>query len=45
MRDIANIVTLAIDYDGEWPVVGGIHGRTLSDAELIEIGVKARGMY
>jgi hypothetical protein len=43
MNDLANIVVRAIDYDGKWPVVGGVRGTTLTDAKLLEIGTKARG--
>ncbi|TVY34530.1 hypothetical protein LSUB1_G005750 [Lachnellula subtilissima] len=43
MADIANIVARAIEYEGEWPVVGGIRGTTMSDTKLLEIGAKVRG--
>ncbi|TVY18061.1 hypothetical protein LARI1_G003681 [Lachnellula arida] len=43
MADIANVVTRAIEYEGEWPVVGGIRGTTMSDTRLLEIGAKVRG--
>ena len=45
VNDMANVVARAIEYEGEWPVVGGIHGTTLSNAELLEIGAKVRGIY
>lgn len=43
LKDLANVVAKAIEFDGEWPIVSGIHGTTLSDRKLIEIGTKARG--
>jgi len=44
IADMANIVARAIEYEGEWPVVGGIRGTTMSDTKLLEIGAKVRGM-
>ena len=43
IRDVVNIVVKAIDYEGEWPEVGGINGHTLSPVEEIAIGEKIRG--
>lgn len=43
VQDLANIVARAVEYDGEWPVVGGIKGTELSLGELIAIGEKIRG--
>ncbi len=43
VSDLANIVVKAIEYEGEWPVIGGINGQTLSLAEEIAIGEKVRG--
>jgi hypothetical protein len=45
VNDIANVVAQAIEYEGEWPVVGGIHGTTLSTPKLLEIGKRVRGIY
>jgi len=44
VNDIANVIARAIEYDGEWPVIGGIQGTTILTSKLLEIGVKARGM-
>jgi hypothetical protein len=44
-KDLAHVVARAIDFEGEWPVVGGISGTTLTIAELIAIGEKVRGMF
>jgi len=43
MNDLANIVARAIDYSGEWPIIGGIKGTTLPTSKVLEIGVKVRG--
>jgi len=45
LNDLANVVVRAIEYEGEWPVIGGIQGTTLTTAKLLEIGTKVRGMY
>ncbi|KAF3384917.1 hypothetical protein F1880_001776 [Penicillium rolfsii] len=42
-RDVANVVARAIEYEGEWPVVGGIRGSELSVQEIIALGEKVRG--
>ncbi|KAK4666733.1 hypothetical protein QC763_302860 [Podospora pseudopauciseta] len=43
VRDVANIVAKAIEYEGEWPKIGGIAGETLTLAEELAIGEKIRG--
>jgi len=43
LNDIANVVARAIEYEGEWPVIGGIHGTTVSTSKFLEIGTKVRG--
>lgn len=43
-QDLARMVVKAVEYDGEWPVTGGIKGTEMSIRELIEIGEKVRGM-
>jgi hypothetical protein len=43
INDLANIVVRAIEYDGEWPVIGGVNGNTVSDSKIIEIGTRVRG--
>jgi hypothetical protein len=42
-EDLAHVVARAIDYEGEWPTIGGIAGTTLTFAELIALGEKVRG--
>ena len=43
LADLAAIVTLAVDYEGEWPTTGGITGNRLTASEIIEIGKAVRG--
>ncbi|KAF5584029.1 2'-hydroxyisoflavone reductase [Fusarium subglutinans] len=43
VNDIANIVTKAIDFEGEWPVIGGISGDRISIRQLLKIGEELRG--
>lgn len=45
MNDVANVVARAVEYEGEWPVIGGMRGSTITGTELLEIGAKARGTY
>jgi hypothetical protein len=44
VKDLANVVALAIDYQGEWPLIGGINGLTLPTSKILELGVNIRGM-
>ncbi|KAI1076593.1 hypothetical protein F5B20DRAFT_584016 [Whalleya microplaca] len=43
VEDIANVVTRAVEYKGEWPVVGGICGNRITIAELFQLGERIRG--
>lgn len=43
-QDLANVVARAIEFEGEWPVVGGISGTRTSIGELIKLGEKIRGL-
>ncbi|RMD39751.1 hypothetical protein DV735_g5369, partial [Chaetothyriales sp. CBS 134920] len=43
VQDLAGVVARAIDYEGEWPVVGGIKGAQVELRELIALGEKIRG--
>ena len=43
LRDVGNILVRAIDYEGEWPAIGGIRGSTVTDVELVAIGARVRG--
>lgn len=42
-QDLAQVVARAVEYKGEWPVMGGINGDELSMGEVIAIGEKIRG--
>lgn len=41
--DIANVVAGAVDYQGEWPAVGGIRGDSITIGELLKIGERVLG--
>ncbi|KAF7591407.1 hypothetical protein BBP40_001568 [Aspergillus hancockii] len=43
VQDLANVVARAVDFEGEWPVVGGIRGTDVSIGQLIALGEKLRG--
>ena len=45
MADLAHVVARAVEYEGAWPVVGGVHGSTMSTSKLLEIGTKTQGMH
>ncbi|KAJ4311388.1 hypothetical protein N0V84_010481 [Fusarium piperis] len=42
-QDVAKVVALAVEYEGEWPLVGGIRGANITVSELIALGEKIRG--
>jgi hypothetical protein len=42
IQDFCNIVAKAVDYEGEWPTVGGIRGDELTIPQLITIGERVR---
>lgn len=43
VQDFARVVALAVEYEGEWPVDGGITGGRTTVGELIAMGEKIRG--
>ena len=43
VKDLANIVVKAIEWEGEWPATGGIQGCDISIAELLRLGEEIRG--
>ncbi|KAF3198312.1 hypothetical protein TWF106_006205 [Orbilia oligospora] len=43
VKDLATIVTKAVEYEGKWPSVGGIMGNKVTFSELLEIGHRVRG--
>jgi hypothetical protein len=44
VSDVAKVVARAVDYEGEWPVTGGIKGEDVSIAQLIKLGESIRGV-
>jgi hypothetical protein len=43
VQDLANIVARAIEFEGEWPIVGGIRGTQLSIRSILALGEEIRG--
>lgn len=41
--DFSNVIARAIDFAGEWPIIGGIRGTVVSIKQLIALGEKVRG--
>ena len=44
VQDIAGIVARAVDYDGEWPAIGGMRGNRVTVSQILEIGAKVGGV-
>jgi hypothetical protein len=42
-QDAAKVTALAVEYEGEWPVVSGIKGTDITMNELVALGEKIRG--
>ncbi|KIW12377.1 hypothetical protein PV08_09654 [Exophiala spinifera] len=42
-KDVAALVARAVDYQGQWPEVGGISGNRMSVAQIIATGEEIRG--
>jgi hypothetical protein len=43
VQDLGAVVAAAIDYEGEWPEVGGVRGGQITLSELIKLGEEIRG--
>ena len=43
VQDVAAVVAQAVDYEGEWPKVGGIRGNRITVSRILEIGEVVRG--
>ncbi|KAF3926113.1 hypothetical protein ABW21_db0203258 [Orbilia brochopaga] len=43
VKDFCNMVAKAVDYEGEWPLIGGIRGDELTVEQLVAVGTKVRG--
>ncbi|KDN62596.1 putative NmrA-like family protein [Colletotrichum sublineola] len=42
-QDFAKVVALAVEYEGAWPLTGGIQGSTMTVGQIIALGEKLRG--
>ncbi|KAK1984675.1 NmrA-like family protein [Colletotrichum cereale] len=42
-QDFAKVVALAMEYEGEWPLISGINGATMTMGQIIALGEKIRG--
>ena len=45
VHDLAQIISKAVDYTGEWPIDGGIRGNRLTVSQILSIGEKIRGEF
>jgi hypothetical protein len=43
VQDLARVVSRAVEYEDEWPVIGGITGNKVTIGQLLELGEKLRG--
>lgn len=43
VQDLANVVAEAVDFEGEWPTVGGIRGNQVTIEQILALGEKIRG--
>lgn len=43
VEDTAEITARAVEYDGEWPEIGGMTGQKMTVAEIVKIGEELRG--
>lgn len=43
VQDIAGVVARAVEYEGEWPAVGGISGSRVTIGELLRLGEAIKG--
>ncbi|KAF1829889.1 NAD(P)-binding protein [Decorospora gaudefroyi] len=43
VQDLASVVARAIEFEGKWPVVGGMRGTTMSVGRMIDLGEEIRG--
>jgi hypothetical protein len=45
VEDFTKVIVQAVEFEGEWPVIGGIRGTDISIENLIALGEKVRGMF
>ncbi|KAK4142456.1 uncharacterized protein C8A04DRAFT_38252 [Dichotomopilus funicola] len=43
VADLAQVVVRAVEYEGPWPVVGGIRGDDMTLRKVVEMGERVRG--
>lgn len=43
VQDVVNVIVRMIEYEGEWPVDGGVVGSSITLGDLIALGEKLRG--
>ncbi|KAH7384425.1 hypothetical protein DE146DRAFT_760194 [Phaeosphaeria sp. MPI-PUGE-AT-0046c] len=43
VKDFAQVVARAVEYEGVWPVVGGMAGTQITIGSLVALGEKVRG--
>ncbi|KAK3898128.1 hypothetical protein C8A05DRAFT_47476 [Staphylotrichum tortipilum] len=43
VEDLVSVVVRAVEYEGEWPLVGGIKGDEITIGNLIKLGERVRG--
>lgn len=43
VEDLSSVVAEALDYEGEWPVVGGVAGSRVTVNELVALAERLRG--
>lgn len=43
VQDLGAVVARAVEFEGEWPVIGGISGNRNSIGELLQLGEKILG--
>jgi hypothetical protein len=43
-QDAAKVTALAVEYEGEWPIVSGIKGADITLNDLVALGEKVRGI-
>jgi hypothetical protein len=44
VQDFTDVIVQAVEFEGEWPVIGGIRGTDISIGNLIALGERVRGM-
>ncbi|CAI7645301.1 unnamed protein product [Penicillium manginii] len=43
VQDFTDAIVQAVEFEGEWPVIGGIRGTDISIGNLIALGERVRG--